>query len=317
MTNLIEANVIEDLTSNSEALQLVFEDDSGQNKVFNIESTDAHYSAIKDAVHGYVQGDVEDEYIFDLCSVEGNISRMSDNLADLPTNRFEFDFEAGVITYDGEVIDSQITNQIIRMAKSESASNKKHLNALIKFVENLYKNQSEFVRQQFFGWLTYTQTFESGFTITEDGCLLGYKGCAWGEVDGERVPVSINHGHAFADGVEYHGAIPNKIGSIVSMARSEVTDDPNIGCSAGLHVGTYSYASGWAKGVLLLVKVNPRDIVSVPTECDAQKIRCSRYEVLEVTEVEYTEPVYCFEDDDEDWDYCEDCDDYPSRCNCW
>ena len=63
------------------------------------------------------------------------------------------------------------------------------------------------------------------------------------------------------------------------MPRGEVQHDPESGCSTGLHVGTYAYAQGYARAALLTVHVNPRDVVSVPTDCDAEKMRVCRYVV--------------------------------------
>ena len=86
------------------------------------------------------------------------------------------------------------------------------------------------------------------------------------------------------------------------MPRSEVEWDPSVGCHQGLHVGSWDYAAGFARGAVLTVYVNPRDVVSVPTDCDAAKMRCCRYTIGNVTEVAYTEPVVYDElvDDDDD-----------------
>ncbi len=94
------------------------------------------------------------------------------------------------------------------------------------------------------------------------------------------------------------------------MPRSKVDDDTSAGCSTGLHAGTYRYASGFAQGRLLTVEINPRDVVSVPTDSDYQKIRTCRYTVVGVTEVEYTEPTW--DDCDCGCEDCEDCD----ECDC-
>lgn len=217
--------------------------------------------------------------------------------------------EGNSVTIDGDSIDPILESHILRLLRADGTP-KDHVNwtSFARFVENLYANMNENVRKQLFGWMSYEQATGRGFTITPDGCFIGYKGCKVGE---DGTPMSINTGTAIADGVRYNGAIPNKVGTIVEMARGDVQDDPAVGCSVGLHVGTYDYASNWARGVLLTVKVNPRDVVSVPTECNAQKIRTCRYEILETTEVAYTEPTWGDDDEyDEDdyWGEDEDCD---------
>lgn len=197
--------------------------------------------------------------------------------------------KGGAILVDGDPIDPTLQGHILRLLNEKGEPrNASNWRAFARFVENLYSNSSEFVRQQLFGWLSYQMLHGDGFTLTEDGCFVGYKGCA-GTVD---APLSVRAGSAIVNGKRVTGQIPNPVGAVVEMPRSQVQADPSVGCSHGLHIGTYNYAKDWAKGVLLLVKVNPRDVVSVPTECQAQKIRACRYEVLEVTEGPHNGTTY-------------------------
>jgi hypothetical protein len=78
------------------------------------------------------------------------------------------------------------------------------------------------------------------------------------------------------------------------MNRRKVSDDCNQGCAAGLHVGTYDYASNWAgpSGKVILVRFDPADIVSVPSDCEHQKMRVSQYTVLSVARDIIEEDVY-------------------------
>jgi hypothetical protein len=59
------------------------------------------------------------------------------------------------------------------------------------------------------------------------------------------------------------------------MARDLVNDDRNSACSVGLHVGTFGYAESFAEQ-MLVVLVDPADVVSVPTDSNAQKMRVCR-----------------------------------------
>ena len=79
----------------------------------------------------------------------------------------------------------------------------------------------------------------------------------------------------------YSKTIYQDIGDVVCMPRDLVTVDRSVHCSTGLHVCSVEYAS-WYMGmlcVLALVKVDPRDICSVPTDT-ASKVRCCRYQIL-------------------------------------
>jgi predicted DNA-binding transcriptional regulator YafY len=184
----------------------------------------------------------------------------------------------GHVTVDYEPVDSTLESHILRMLEQDgSPKNASNWRAFARFIENLYANTDSYVREQLFSWMSYENLHGHGLTLTEDGCLIGYKG-----TEGTtEAPLSIRSGHAIVNGVSMNGQVPNKLGSIIEMPRNEVEANPAVGCAPGLHVGTYNYAEGWSRGVLLTVKFNPRDVVSVPVDCAAQKIRVCRYEVLE------------------------------------
>ena len=88
----------------------------------------------------------------------------------------------------------------------------------------------------------------------------------------------------------------------MEFSRSKVVANSSIGCAVGLHAGTHEYASGFAQGKLVLVKINPRDVVSVPTDCDAQKLRVCRYEVLEEVQEKVDRVLWDIEPIEEDFD---------------
>lgn len=76
--------------------------------------------------------------------------------------------------------------------------------------------------------------------------------------------------------------ISNYPGCEVTMPREKVAFDPSVACSAGLHVANLSYAESFASSSdhIVLVEVDPSDVVSVPYDSNAEKIRCCRYKVL-------------------------------------
>lgn len=274
--------------------------DKGERRVVAITEGAPHFDEALAKVEEYTRGELDAEtlgdWLVDTIDVGQRVAKKVSRVTGILDGRMSFD--GSHVLIDHEPIDPVLDAHVMRLL-DESGTPKDMMNwkAFARFVENLYSNVNEHVREQLFGWLNYENLKGHGFSLTPDGCFIGYKGCA---VDSEGTPVSVHHGPAIVDGVHMNGAIPNKVGSIVEMPRKNVQFDPSVGCSSGLHVGTYAYASDWAKGILLRVKVNPRDVVSVPTECNAQKIRTCRYEVLEVTEVPYTGATYG--DGDDDWD---------------
>jgi len=154
----------------------------------------------------------------------------------------------------------------------------------VNFLENLSTNPNPESVEQLYDWLEASD----GFTLTPEGMILGYKGV---RVTADGGFESIHSGKAIVNGEEIVGTIPNAVGDVIEMPRDEVTFNPARGCSQGLHVGTYEYASGFAQGALLEVVVNPRDVVSVPTECSAQKMRTCRYTVVGTISKQYDTPV--------------------------
>ena len=144
---------------------------------------------------------------------------------------------------------------------------------LLNFVEKLMLNPNPNSREQL-----YTFIERHNLDILPNGDMLAYKGLR--EDFG-----SIHVGDGIVNNVEYTNAsLPNTPGAVVELARSRVDADPNSACSTGLHAGTWEYANSFARGKVVLVAINPRDVVSVPSDSDCQKIRCSRYAVMREVE---------------------------------
>lgn len=181
----------------------------------------------------------------------------------------------GHVYFDGDEIDSTLSRQIVRLLDEGTED----WNPLVLFMEKVQQNPTEHSRSQLFDWLR-----DRDFTITPDGDFVAYKGVT---SDAQGNLVSCHTGPGIVNGEAVNGHVPNPIGGIIEIARSYVNHDPSQGCSTGLHVGTYAYAKGYARSALLEVHVNPRDVVSVPTDCDAQKVRVSRYKVVKAEAVEY------------------------------
>ena len=137
---------------------------------------------------------------------------------------------------------------------------------LTRFLENLYNNPSRNSRTQLYKFLEH-----ENLPITEDGCFLAYK--------------SVQ-----PDFTDHHtGKFSNTVGSVLSIERRNVDDNPDNGCSYGFHAGSLEYATtfGGSDRKVVIVKINPSDVVSVPNDCEHQKLRTARYEVV----AHYTGPL--------------------------
>ena len=203
----------------------------------------------------------------------------------------DFEFRDGFLYFEDEQIATDPTNRIVECI----AGGFPH-KFMLNYLTNLYDNVSERAVQESYKW-----TSHKGLPITEDGMMVGYKGvrphagdtivAKNGEInDGDLV--DIYTGKTFR----------NNVGDKCSMQRRTVCDVHTKGCESGLHVGTYEYACNWAgnTGVVVLVKFNPANIVSVPSDCEHSKLRVSEYEVIAIAREQLEEPVYTYQVDCED-----------------
>tara|TARA_R110002167_G_scaffold98020_3_gene258263 strand:- start:4933 stop:5940 length:1008 start_codon:yes stop_codon:yes gene_type:complete len=150
-----------------------------------------------------------------------------------------------------------------------------------KFWENLKENPSSSSVDELVDFLSYKE-----LPITEDGFLVAYKG-----VKNDYYSSTGNTKTKVLQGkVDGMGRIFNGIGEVIEVLRRDVDDDRSNECSHGLHVGSLDYASGFATK-MVLVKVNPADVVSVPKDYSFQKCRVSKYEVLSDFVVEIEDSV--------------------------
>ena len=225
-----------------------------------------------------------DPSVIELFDIGATAQARFDRLSDRVT------VKSGKVFLDNQPVHNALTEQVIRFLDA----GQQDFGPLVNFFEAVQTNPNEHSREQLYTWLDVHD-----FTILPNGNFVGYKGV---RVVGDSYQ-SISHGKAISNGIEYTGAIPNPIGAIVEMPRDEVQHDPSQGCHTGLHVGTWDYASGFAQGAVLKVEVNPRDVVSVPTDCGHQKLRTCRYTVLEVIDAPVAGPLdydYVVDDEDED-----------------
>lgn len=173
----------------------------------------------------------------------------------------------GLVKYKDQPLDLYVTNKILEF---------KNLNLPIKpllnFIDRLMANPSRRAVTELYLFLEH-----KNMPITPDGHFLAYKGVASDYMD--------SYTHTF----------DNHIGQTLEMTRWQVCDDADVGCSHGFHAGTYEYANDYAgsKGHLMIVKIDPADVVSIPKDHNCQKLRTCKYVVVdEVLDRKPIEKVY-------------------------
>ena len=221
-----------------------------------------------------------DEYVFDLIDVGRTIQRKFD---DVTYGRVSV--RDGIVHFDDDPMDNALTKAILRFLDEGL-----DFQPLVRFFENVMANPQQESREQFYRWIEHHE-----FPIDKYGNIIAYKSVQSTGTDG--VYNSISSGHAFVNGVEHRGRIPQSVGDIVTMPRSEVQHDPNVACHVGLHSGTYEYARTFSGDTLMHVSINPRDVVSVPHDCTSQKVRVCRYEIIGFADKEWESALFSQRDE--------------------
>ena len=187
----------------------------------------------------------------------------------------------GEVFFGEEKLNGVVVDKLLELMKSGLTDK----NPFINFLKNLLKNPSKNSVDQLYTFLS-----KRDMPIDEEGLVIGYKGVA----------------HNYKD--KYSGKFDNSVGQFHEMPRRNVDDNSEHHCSYGFHIGSYDYANDWASGDghLMIVKFNPEDAVSVPNDCDFQKLRVCKYSVVgDITErKQLKQPFYdsTGEFSDEDYD---------------
>jgi hypothetical protein len=264
--------------------------ENAERPIFTADSRHPHWAEI---VRGVTEGDTN---VFDLFDVAGGVIKRFEQV----TDRVSFDGDN--VLFDGDPIHSVLADQLSRAIADGNSEN---YVALAKFWEKLESNPSEHSREQAYDWLASHQ-----FKITPEGDVVGYKGVsfAYKAEDGVDVYRSgwasrvVGKPSAFVNGnpIPELSTVPQTIGDSVTMPRSEVVHDPSQACRRGLHVSTRSYAESYGRdGAVLEVHVNPRDIVSVPTDGGGEKVRVCKYKVARVALEHYDDRPVLRDDEDQ------------------
>jgi hypothetical protein len=154
--------------------------------------------------------------------------------------------------WKGKELHNTMTSRVISMLQDGFP-----VEPMVNFMENLYANPSKRAVDELYGFLEKNQ-----LPITPDGHFLAYK----------KVRANYFDVHS--------GTMDNSVGKIVEMARNEVDDNKDRTCSSGLHFCGMSYLNHFGGERIMIVKINPADVVSIPTDYNEAKGRACRYEVI-------------------------------------
>ncbi|MEM4258088.1 MAG: hypothetical protein QXL17_02915 [Candidatus Thermoplasmatota archaeon] len=181
------------------------------------------------------------------------------SLADIPQairqfseGKIEVDEGAGIVLYGGEPMHNYAADRLLGMMYEGF-----NIDPLVKFLENLLQNPSKRAVDELYKFLEHGK-----MPLTPDGHFLAYK----------RVRSDYKSVH--------DGKTDNSIGKVVEMPRNKVDDNSQRTCSYGLHFCSHEYLKNFSGDKVVVLKVNPRDVVSIPADYNDTKGRACRYEVV-------------------------------------
>lgn len=183
------------------------------------------------------------------------------------------------LMWDGNPMPELFTERVMDLRSSGS-----DFSPMMNFLDNLSDNPSDKSIVELFDFMQHKE-----LPLTPDGHFLAYKAVR----------------SDFRD--KYSGNYDNSVGSVVEVFRGEVNPDRDTHCGSGLHVGAIDYVLSYGSGLrkddggnvtrndggdqVVVCKVNPRDVVSVPGDVRFQKLRTCRYEVVSILKKVYSSPV--------------------------
>ncbi|MES0134458.1 hypothetical protein NKJ88_05745 [Mesorhizobium sp. M0016] len=141
-----------------------------------------------------------------------------------------------------------------------------------RFMDKLYLNPSKTAVDELFLWLE-----KANMPITTNGNFLAYK----------KVRDDFTSFHLNADGT----SVDNRIGASPSMPRNEVDDNRDATCSQGLHFCSWHYLPRYkgGQGRVIIVEVNPADVVAITSDFNNSKGRAWTYKVVGEIDQVHTE----------------------------
>lgn len=201
--------------------------------------------------------------------------------------------EEDKVLYKGRELHNVLVDRILSFR-----TKKLPVDDMVKFLENLIQNPSSSSVNELFDFME-----NKNLPITENGTFIGYKAVRsdyWSKTAGKTVLIKGK--------TDDEGRVYNGVGEEIECERNQVDDNRQHECSNGLHVGGLSYATVTFRNSgdkVVLVEVNPKDVVSVPRDYNAQKLRACAYKVIGEYEVPLDDVSTrdFYEEEDEDYDY--------------
>jgi acyl carrier protein len=185
------------------------------------------------------------------------LSNPAKTVEDAVKGAIDITYEHGFIWYRGVQVNNYVVDKILALKKVGA-----DVARLEKLLVNIYDNPNKEVIPFLYEFLEY-----GNLPITENGTFLAFK----------RVRSDYKDIHS--------GTFDNSPGVVVTEDRSVVNSDRNATCSRGLHFCSWEYLPHFGSrdagsDRVLIVEINPKDVVMIPRDYNNTKARCCKYKVL-------------------------------------
>lgn len=164
------------------------------------------------------------------------------------------------VRFQGEPLSNAATERLLAMMAQGF-----NVAPMVSFLNRVVNNPDRRAVEGLYSWLE-----RGNLPLSPDGFILAYKLIR----------------HDYLD--HYTGKIDHSVGKVVTMPRFKCDPDPDRTCSSGLHFCSAAYLPhyGSRDSRVVLVKIDPADVVAFPHDYNISKGRCCRYEVIEEIERE-------------------------------
>jgi hypothetical protein len=178
----------------------------------------------------------------------------------------DFSIRNGKLFYKGAQLGGVVVTRVVDFIKRKIP-----FQTTLAFIKRLPDDQLR--RDAVFKFLE-----TEGLTLTPDGCIMAYKGVKANFCS----TMYQNNFRDLQNAVLIDNYIRFKPGDKPRAPLSECDRDPNVHCGRGIHVGSHSYAKSYADGAgghMILCKIQPEDVASVPYD-SREKMRVCSLEVI-------------------------------------
>lgn len=193
------------------------------------------------------------------------------------SSEYTLDVFGNKITLNGERLARALESRLMDMYEAGLP-----MTPIVNFLERVHQNPSASAVRELYLYLE-----NNNLPLTMDGYFMAYKSVrAW---DGDTVVDEF--GRPFADGdfqsigLDSDTGLPTRIrvGEEIRRPRNTVDDNRHNYCSFGFHFANLDYASTWSYwDAVVLMKVDPADVVAFPPDCSGSKGRTCAYTPVEI-----------------------------------